>query len=127
MDVVDNQGQVNKIKFSRPAEIEIDVQINITITNSSLFPASKEDAINQIKQNILTYAQYDLQATEGFAPGIDVICTRLYTPVNEVPGFKINSLKIGKHGQGTASEKDIAIAWNEVAVFKEENISVEVE
>lgn len=126
MDVVDNQGQVNKIKFSRPAEIEIDVQINITITNSSLFPASKQDAIDQIKQNIITYAEYNLQATEGFAPGVDVIRTRLYTPVNEVPGFKINSLKIGKHGQGT-TENDIDIAWNQVAVFKEENISVEVE
>lgn len=127
VDVVDNQGQVNKIKFSRPAEVLIDVEINITITNSSLFPASKQDAISQIQQNILTYAQYDLQATEGFAPGIDVIRTRLYTPVNEVPGFKINSLKIGKHGQGTTSENDIDIAWNEVAVFKEENITVEVE
>ena len=74
----------------------------------------------------MTYAQYDLQATEGFAPGIDVIRTRLYTPVNEVPGFKINSLKIGKSSQGT-SENDIDIAWNEVAVFKEENISIEVE
>lgn len=127
VDVVDNQGQVNKIKFSRPEEVEIDVEVNITVTDSSLFPASKQDAIDQIKQNIITYAEYNLQATEGFAPGVDVIRTRLYTPVNEVPGFKINSLKIGKHGQGTASEKDIAIAWNEVAVFKEENISVEVE
>lgn len=125
VDITDNQGQVNKIKFSRPAEIEIDVQINITITNSSLFPASKEDAINQIKQNILTYAQYDLQATEGFAPGVDVIRTRLYTPVNEVPGFKINSLKIGKHSQGL-SEADIDIAWNEVAIFKESNITVDI-
>lgn len=126
VDVVDNQGQVNKIKFSRPAEVLIYVQISITITNSTLFPASTQEAIAQIKQNILTYAQYDLQATEGFAPGIDVIRTRLYTPVNEVAGFKINSLKIGKSSQGT-SENDIDIAWNEVAVFKEENISVEVE
>lgn len=66
-----------------------------------------------------------MQATEGFAPGVDVIRTRLYTPVNEVPGFKINSLKIGKHSQG-ASEADIDIAWNEVAIFKESNITVDI-
>lgn len=126
VDVTDIQGHVNKIKFSRPEEVEIDVEVNITITDSSQFPASTEDAKNQIKKNIVSYAQYNLQATEGFAPGVDVIRTRLYTPVNEVPGFKVNSLKIGKHGQGT-SEADIEIAWNQVAVFKEENISVEVE
>ena len=105
---------------------EIDVEVNITVTDSSLFPASKQDAIDQIKQNIITYAQYNLQATEGFAPGVDVIRTRLYTPVNEVPGFKVNSLKIGKHGQGAAAENDINIAWNQVATFKEANIKVEV-
>lgn len=126
VDITDNQGQVNKIKFSRPEEVEVDVEVNITVTDSALFPDSKQDAINQIKQNIITYSEYNLQATEGFAPGVDVIRTRLYTPVNEVPGFKINSLKIGKHGQGAAAENDIEIAWNEVATFKEANIKVEV-
>lgn len=125
VDITDNQGQVNKIKFSRPEEVEIDVEVNITITDSSQFPASTEDAKKQIKQNIVSYAQYNLQATEGFAPGVDVIRTRLYTPVNEVPGFKINSLKIGKHSQGL-SEADIDIAWNEVAIFKESNITVDI-
>lgn len=125
VDVTDNQGQVNKIKFSRPTNVEIDVEISITVTNSSLFPASTQEAIDQIKNNIISYAQYNLQATEGFAPGVDVVRTRLYTPVNEVPGFKINSLKIGKHSQAT-SENDIKIAWNEVAVFKEANIDVDV-
>lgn len=125
VDVTDIQGHVNKIKFSRPEEVEIDVEVNITITDSSQFPASTEDAKNQIKKNIVSYAQYNLQATEGFAPGVDVIRTRLYTPVNEVPGFKVNSLKIGKHGQGT-SEADIEIAWNEVVIFKESNITVDI-
>lgn len=125
VDITDNQGQVNKIKFSRPEEVEIDVEVNITITDSSQFPASTEDAKKQIKKNIVSYAQYNLQATEGFAPGVDVIRTRLYTPVNEVHGFKVNSLKIGKHGQGT-SEADIEIAWNEVAIFKESNITVDI-
>lgn len=125
VDITDNQGQVNKIKFSRPEEVEIDVEVNITITDSSQFPASTEDAKKQIKKNIVSYAQYNLQATEGFAPGVDVIRTRLYTPVNEVPGFKINSLKIGKHSQGL-SEADIDIAWNEVAIFKESNITVDI-
>lgn len=125
VEVTDIQGHVNKIKFSRPKEVEIDVEVNITITDSSQFPASTEDAKKQIKQNIVSYAQYNLQATEGFAPGVDVIRTRLYTPVNEVPGFKVNSLKIGKHSQG-ASEADIDIAWNEVAIFKESNITVDI-
>ena len=126
VDITDNQGQVNKIKFSRPEEVEVDVEVNITVTDSALFPASKQDAINQIKQNIITYAEYNLQATEGFAPGVDVVRTRIYTPVNEVAGFKVNSLKIGKHGQGAAAENDIDIAWNQVAKFKEANIKVEV-
>lgn len=42
--MTDIQGHVNKIKFSRPEEVEIDVEVNITITDSSQFPASTEDA-----------------------------------------------------------------------------------
>lgn len=51
--------------------------------------------------------------------------SRLYTPINEVPGFKVKTLKIAKHGE-TAQEQDVVIAWNEVAQFLSDNINIDV-
>ena len=59
----------------------------------------------------------------GFPPGEDVVLSRLYTPINSVPGFKVNSLEIGTSSEST-SANDIAIEWNEIAEFNPENINI---
>ena len=49
--------------------------------------------------------------------------SRLYTPINSVPGFSVTSLTIGKTSSSLASS-DIAIDWNEIATFTKENITI---
>ena len=124
--IINNQGETNNIKFSRPTNVDILVNVNITVTDSASFPASESDAIAQIKANILSYSEYTAQGVEGFAPGVDVVRTRLYTPINQVQGFKVNSLTIAKSGQ-TPAEQDVDIAWNEVANFTDANIIVTID
>lgn len=115
-------GDVQVIDFYRPTQTPIYIAMNITVTNSAAYPDNAQDLI---KQAIVDYAQYDQSGMAGFPPGADVIISRLYTPINSVPGFKVNSLTIGKTA-GSLSTSDIAIAWNELATFDSDNITITV-
>lgn len=115
-------GDTQVIKFYRPTSVPIYVSVNITVVDNGTFPL---DGIEQIKQAIVDYAQYDQTGQTGFPPGADVILSRLYTPVNSVPGFKVNTLRIGKTA-GSLAASDISIDWNEIATFSTDNITVTV-
>ena len=116
-----NFGEVQAIKFTRPTEKDVYVDIDITFTDTNLWP---EDGYDRIKKAIVEYAKYNQDGTAGFPPGEDVIISRLYTPINTVLGFKINSVKIGF--TSTTGTSDLTIAWNELAKFDEDNINITV-
>lgn len=115
-------GDTQTIDFYRPTEVPIYISIDITVTDSASYP---ENAEALIKQAIIAYAQYDQDGIAGFPPGADVLVSRLYTPINTVPGFKVDSLEIGT-ADDTLSTSDIVIDWNEIAEFEEENITITV-
>ena len=114
-------GEVQSIKFTRPTEKDIYIDIDITFTDTNLWP---EDGYDQIKKAIVEYAAYNQDGTAGFPPGEDVIISRLYTPINSVLGFKINYVKIGF--TSTTGTSDLTIAWNEISKFDEDNINITV-
>lgn len=113
-------GDQQVVKFTRPTSVQILIDIKITLTENSTFT---EDDFDKIKQAIIDYAQYDQTGNFGFPPGADIVRTRLYTPINSVPGFKVDTLEIGKVG-GVLSESDVAIDWNEVGYFTAEHIDI---
>lgn len=115
-------GDTQTIDFYRPTQTPIYIALNITVTNSASYPDNAQDLI---KQAIVDYAKYDQSGMAGFPPGADVVLSRLYTPINSVPGFKVNSLTIGKTA-GTLSASDITIAWNELATFDADDITITV-
>lgn len=123
----DTQGVSYPISFSRPYEKPVAVAVDVEILNRSIFP---DNGAALIRQAIIDYAQYGGMGNEdGFPPGADVICTRLYTPVNTVPGHRVTRLAIGlvpNAGEAVLSDADIPIAWNEVARFYPDNITVNV-
>lgn len=115
-------GDVQTIDFYRPTEVPIYVSMNITITDDITYPF---DAVDKIKAAIIEYAQYDQSGVAGFPPGEDVILSRLYTPINSVPGFKVTSLTIGTAAD-SLSTSDITINWNQIAQFSADNITINV-
>lgn len=123
----DRQGISYPISFSRPAEVPVTVQVDVRVLNRALFPDNGADLI---RQAIIAYAAYGGKGNEdGFPPGADVICSRLYTPVNSVSGHKVTRLVIGTvppEGSPVLSDADITILWNAVARFLPENIAVNV-
>lgn len=113
-------GDEETIDFYRPTEVPIYINLDISVTNSAAFP---ENYRNLIKEAIVAYAEYDQSGMAGFPPGEDVVLSRLYTPINSVPGFKVNSLEIGTSSEST-SANDIAIDWNKIAEFEPDNINI---
>lgn len=112
--IVDSQGYSRNIYFERPIPVPIYIEMELTITNSSIFPS---DGIEQIKAALINYF------SENIKTGDDVIYSRLYTPINSVPGHQVNSLFIDKTPSPT-STNNIVIAYNEVASLNDANISV---
>lgn len=119
----DNQGISYPISFSRPEDIPVYVQVDVTIVYRADFPDNGADLI---RDAIIAYAEYGGEGNEdGLPPGSDIICSRLYTPVNSVPGHKITALTIGT-SPGALGTDDIDIAWNEVGHFDASRIIVNV-
>lgn len=112
VNIVDSQGFTRAINFKRPTPIYIYVKVDITTAPD--FPA---DGVDQIKGDIIQYAK------DNFTVGEDVVYSRLYTPINQVKGHQINSLKIGLSPSPTGTS-NIAIAFDEISQFTSANISI---
>lgn len=117
-----NLGDTQVVRFTRPKEIPVYISMNISQTE---YGVVTDDTKEQIKKAIVEYAEYDQTGQYGFPPGADVILSRLYTPINSVSGFKVNSLQIGK-AASSLSSSDIPIDFDEVATFSTDNIEVTV-
>lgn len=119
----DSQGVAVPISFTRPTDVEIYVDVTIKITNRSEYP---DNGVDLIKQYIVDYAQYGGEGNvDGFPPGTDIVLSRLYTPINRVPGHSVESLTIGT--STTTSAEDITIAWDHVGRFDVSRITVTVD
>jgi uncharacterized phage protein gp47/JayE len=116
--IVDSQGITHTMRLTRPAQI--DIYVKVTVTTFADYPADG-DAL--IKQAIVDYANGDLIAGRGFSVGDDVIYTRLYTPINSVPGHEIDELLIDTVFPPTL-QNNIAIGIEEVSHFTIANIEV---
>jgi uncharacterized phage protein gp47/JayE len=111
--VEDSQGFPHTMNFSRPTEIPIFVEVNLT-TIPGEYPVDGDD---QIKQAIVDYANLN------FVLGDDVIYSRLYTPINSVPGHQVDSLFIATSSP-PGGTSNISIGVNESSKFTLANIVV---
>ena len=110
--IMDSQGFSHSIGIERPAPVPIYIKINLT-TNSS-YP---QDGDSIVKSNLIQYF------SENFGIGDPVIYSRLYTPINNVPGHQINSLTIGTSPNPTGTS-NIAISFNKISSLSSANIVI---
>lgn len=118
ISVTDSQGFPHDIGFERPNPITIYIIVNLSLNPESNlpFPGDGED---QIIASIQEYA------STNFGVGDDVIYSRLYTPINEIPGHQIDSLFIGTSPVPTGTS-NIVVAFNEISSFESVNITINV-
>ncbi|MCC8194884.1 MAG: baseplate J/gp47 family protein [Deltaproteobacteria bacterium] len=119
----DDQDMPYPVSFTRPEELPVFVDLTVTITDRAAFPGNGAD---RIKDALVAYAAYGGEGNRaGFPPGEDIVRTRLYTPINTVPGHRIDSLRIGTSPDALA-EDDIAVPWNVVSAWDAAAIIVTV-
>lgn len=112
VNVNDIQGFPHPVSFSRPNPITI--YISIDLTTDANFPAN---GIDLMKQALIDYFQ------ANFGIGDDVIYSRLYTPINSIPGHEVNSLTIGT-SPSPVGMVNIPIAFDAIASLSDVNILI---
>lgn len=110
--IIDSQEFPREIRFERPDPITVYVVMDLD--KNELYPADGDD---QIRSAIISYAK------ENFSVGDDIILSRLYTPINSIPGHSVNSLFIGTSPSPSTSS-NIDIAFNEIGSFQSINIEI---
>lgn len=96
----DLQGEPYAIQWIRPSDLDIFVEVDVTIINTGTWPS---DGSQQISEAIVKYSVGGAPALGiddgfrevGFLPGVDVETSRLYTPINSVPGHRVTGLRVG--------------------------------
>ena len=116
----DNRGNQYQVAFEPASLVPIHIEVHIALLGDGEWP---DTGIAQIQAALIAYAAYSLAPNIGLPPGEDVINSRLYTPVNTVPGHEITMIKLAR-GTDELAEINIAIAWNEVAQMTTDNITV---
>lgn len=107
--IYDSQGFPHEIGFERPNPV--DIYIRMDLTTDANYPQNGDDLIRS-----------NLTSTD-FGIGDDVIYSRLYTPVNSVPGHQVNSLEVSLDGI-TWNTNNIVVPFNGIANLETANILI---
>ncbi len=116
--IIDSQGISHDISFSRPTAV--DIYVEVTLTTFAEYPANGDELI---KQAIVDYANGDLTENRSFGLADNVIYTRLYTPINSVPGHEVDDIQISITSPASGIS-NISIGPTEIANFLVGNIVV---
>lgn len=108
--ITDKFGYQREIKFSRPTPVNIFIQLQLTTDQN--FPENGQDLI---KQAIIDYVN-------ALSIGQDVLYSRLYTPINSIPGHQVDSLLIGTTSPGTGVA-NIVVNFDGISQVLPENIT----
>lgn len=110
--IIDEVGNDQVMKFSRP--VDASIKVNVFITPLSGYSFSTETLI---KNAVVNYLQ------ENTSVGGSVINSALYSPLNDIGGFAINRIELGK-GSEIPAEKSIYLNFNERLVISAADIEV---
>lgn len=102
--VTDSRGIGHNISFDRPTNL--DVYITVNVKKLSNYPLNGDDLI------AAALSSYN----DTLSVGDDVIYSRLFTPINSVPGHYVDSLYTGLTASPSGTT-NISVAYNKIAKF----------
>ncbi len=107
-------GQTYNIDFERPTETQL--YVDMTIEPTEGYAA---DAVESIKTAIAEWVAANITIGES------LLYSRLYTPINSVPGFEVTDLNIGKTSSPNG-EATLDAAIDEIILSDTSNITITV-
>jgi uncharacterized phage protein gp47/JayE len=111
LDIMDNP---HTMRFSRPLDVE--VWVRLTVSPRAGDPS---DAPARIAAALISWASRECRI------GGEVMRSRLYSPINSVPGFAVDALAIGT-AEDSTSEGNIAVPFDGLARFDSSRIVIDV-
>lgn len=112
--ITDIFGNQKEVYFQRPTFV--DIYVSVTLTSDEDFPA---DGAEQVRSALFQYIKQNANVGE------QVVYSRLYTPLNSVPGHQVDSLTIGFSASPTGTS-NLAVDFDEIAKLEIGNIEVTV-
>ncbi len=113
VQVVDSQTFTHEIKFERPEAVPVYIALEIESTGTLAAGAE-----TSIKASLVEYFS-------KLRLGEEVVYSRLFTPINETPGFQVNSLEIGTDPLALGMT-NIALLYNQYATINTDDIDITV-
>lgn len=112
--VNDSMGNPHTLKFSRPTSVNVYVTVNLHTR-----PGWPTDGAQRIKDALTAWA------VTNQSIGEEVIQSRLFDPINSIPGHSIDSLYIGT-AAGPTGTANIAVPFDGLSRFDSSRIVVNV-
>ena len=112
--VYDSETIPHGVSFDRPTPV--DIYMDLTIHTNDAFP---QDGPAKIKQAIIDYM------VEVWSIGEDIEYSRLYTPINSIPGHYVVSFYIGTTPSPTGTT-NVTIDYNEIFALSAANIDISI-
>lgn len=117
VNVIDSEGYTQPIDFSRPQEVPIYIDVEISALAGAQIPSNIERDIAAELQDYFN---------NNYSVGDNVVYSRLYTPINRsFDGFQIDALFIGTSASPTGTT-NVTINFDQVATLARENVSVTI-
>lgn len=113
--IFDSQQFQREVRFDRPSSVRVYIDLTLTLRETT-FPADGEQ---KIKEALIDYFR------ENFGIGNTVIYSRLFTPINTIPGHQVDSLLIGTN-PSFLSASNILINYDEIASLSTEDIVITI-
>lgn len=110
----DVQGNPHTMRFSRPGDVDVHIEVNVTTRTG--WPT---DGDERIKAALVAWGQAEQQIGE------ELIYSRLFSPINSVPGHSVDSLYIGLTASPSGTS-NIAVGFDELARIDSSRITVNV-
>lgn len=110
----DSRGNPHTMKFSRPTSVNVYVTVNLHTR-----PGWPTDGAQRIKDALTAWA------VANQSIGEEVIQSRLFDPINSIPGHSIDSLYIGT-AAGPTGTANIAVPFDGLSRFDSSRIVVNV-
>lgn len=121
--VVDSQGFNQTIKFSRPTELDIYVELDLTV-DSNKFPG---DGVARVKNNIVTFGN-SLKIGDDVIVIPDLIASLrgdTELGIDRIPGILDVVIRVGT-SPNPVSDSNIVVAAREIALFDTTRVDVTI-
>lgn len=113
--IKDSQGFDKEIKYNRPNPVQ--VYIKMSLTRSDAWPSDGEQLI---RSAILDYIRSNQKI------GGELVYSRLYTPINSVPGHQVDELYVGTTPNPTGNS-NISVNYDEYISVNSEDIEIDLD